>query len=732
MTANVNGANPSNSTLIIASQARSGFDRRLLAEAVRLHEEALGHPLNEPQAESAAREADGSLEQRIIARAQSLSIAPSLQEALHQLRSAFAAAILIGMILAVIAGATTAQVALGAEAHEPVNFFWVLGTILGINTLALILWLVLIFVQPGTATTGSLGAVAFALGRRLNYWLHKGPISGAVVQAFGSVYARSPLGRWTLSAVSHTLWLGFLIGSLVLVLLILSTKEYHFAWETTILSDRTYVALTRTLASAPEALGFTTPDAEQIAASRWAGVDNFSQEIEEAWSGLLVGSIVTYGILPRALLLLLSIALRGWAGWRFRLDTNRPGYSRLRNRLMPSSKNIGIIDADIAPEAAHAKEASTEEAHAVQASGPVAILGLEIDPPQAGWPPPLEGIDWLDLGLVDSRKQRRQTVESICSASEKPRLIVVVCSLTATPDRGTRAFINDLHHTSHIPVVLLLTEGQRLRNRGSGEQVTQRIDDWRQVAAEAQVEHNNIAEVDLDHLTELSRAKLAKLMGANPNARLAPRRIEKAFTLILEHVHSWTGTPSANEQAELHRKLAQLYRGEQQSWQTLLQAKVKEGGNQTTQLRTSASRMVSLLPDRLRRSSKWLAAGALAGAMGCVAASTLLAPATIVALPAWAGLGAAVSAALQPLMPERAKEEGLLEKIDLTEAVNSAALFAVLLELQGRDEAAITQIMDRVAAEDEPPIIADSGAARAWLDTLRHRLDLALATEGIR
>lgn len=707
------------------------LERQLLAEAVRLHEETQGRPFDEDQADTAGREAGGNLEQRIIARALSLSIAPALQEALHQLRSAFALATVIALALAILAGATAAKVVLGSETEGPINFFWVLGSLLGVNTIALIAWLILIFIRPTITTAGSLGSAAFALGRRINHWLHKGPVHVAAAQAVGSIYARSTLGRWTLSAVSHTLWLAFLVSSLVLVLLLLSTKEYSFAWETTILSDRTYVALTQSLAKAPEALGFTTPDAEQIVSSHWTEADNFSPEARKAWSGLLAGAIVAYGILPRALLLLICLLMRWRAGRHFTLDTSRPGYSRLRNRLMPTSRTIGIIDREETPQAPSWQETPPESALPAQGTGPIAILGLEIDPPQSDWPPLLGGIDWLDLGFVDNRSQRHHAIETILSALPKPRLIMVVCSLTATPDRGTRAFIRELQHTSHLPVALVLTEGQHLRNRGDGRQVAQRLDDWRQIAAEAKVEGEWIIEVDLDHLTDISRTKLAKRLGAQSSASVTPRRIEKAFAIILEHLERWTKEPDAGEQAELHRKIAQLYRGEggQQSWQALLQTKAQEGGNQVAQLQTSASRMMDLLPDRLRRSSKWLAAGALTGAMGCVAASTLVAPAAIVALPAWAGLGAAISAALQPLVPKQ-ENAAAPEQLDLTEAVNSAALFAIVLELQGRNEATITRVIDQVAIENEPPPIAGAAAARTWLDTLRQRLDQALATEG--
>jgi hypothetical protein len=716
---------------------RIDLGHRLLAETVRVYEDAQGFAIDDPQTDAIAREAGGDLEHRIIVRAQSLGIAPALENALHQLRSVSSLVIAIGMGMAAIAGATTARVALGTQVDEPLNFFWVLGSILGVQTIALLMWLVSMFIKPSAVATGSLGGAIFALARRANQWLHKGPAHLAAAQAAGSVFVRSSIGRWTLSALSHALWLSFITGCLLLVVLMLSTKQYSFAWETTILSDRTYIALTRALAFAPEALGFPTPDPEQIAASRWTGAGAPPPESREAWSGLLIGSIVAYGFLPRLVLLLLCLIVRQRASARFRLDTTLPGYARLQTRLMPVSKTIGVVDADKAPEAGWPTEARDEgQPLPIRAEGPIAIMGLEIDPPKSTWPPPLKGVDWLDLGMVDSRSERQRALEQITSALTPPRLIMVVCSVATTPDRGTRAFINELQQSSRTPVAIVLTEGQRLRARGHGDQVSQRIEDWRQLAKAAQVPKDRVAEIDLDHLTDASRANLAALIGVKEAGTSPGRRIEQAFTLILDHVERWSGEPSTSEQAELHRAIATLYRNERPSWQTLLRVNLKEGGNKVEQLKsnaeqlkTSAERVMELLPNRLRNSPKWLAAGATAGAMGCVAAATLIAPAAIAALPAWAGLGAALSLAIQPATSDRSAAASPPARIDLSQAVSSAALFAILLELQGRSEATITRIIDQVA-DDDPPPIDSARAAREWLDTLRHRLDLALAPEG--
>jgi hypothetical protein len=115
-----------------------------------------------------------------------------------------------------------------------------------------------------------------------------------------------------------------------------------------------------------------------------------------------------------------------------------------------------------------------------------------------------------------------------------------------------------------------------------------------------------------------------------------------------------------------------------------------------------------------------------------VAAAAFAAPAVIGALPVWSALGAAVAAVIRATKTVTKAPDTADEPIPSGrgDAVRAAALFALLLELQGREEAAITRILDATVGDDEPPEMETTAAARGWLDGLRHRLDLALAGEG--
>jgi hypothetical protein len=702
------------------------FRDQLLAEAVRLHEDAQGFAIDDPQARANAQQVKGDFETRIIARARALTNAPILQTAFHQLHTTFGLTIGIAMFVALMSGIGVARMALNSVPNGPVmNFFWVLGSVLGVPTLALLIWLALLWVRPATMVSNSLGGdFIFLLMRRINQWLHKGPMHVAAAQATASVYTRTPVGRWTLSAISHLLWLVFLVGCLLSLLLILSTKQYTFAWETTILSDQSYIILTRALASLPEAVGFSTPSPEQIAASHWRGDGSPPHSAREAWSGLLIGSLMIYGILPRIILLVFCVLARQQAIMRFRLNITLPGYARLETRLLPASQSLGVVDPDEgkADPAPVSLLPSAPQPSSAAATGPPAIMGFEVSQPAAHWPPPIEGVQWLDLGFVDSRNDRKNTLDRVRQAPNPPRLIAIVCSVTMTPDRGTQGFISDVQQASSSPVVIILTDGQQLRERGSTHEAEQRLRDWRELAVNAQVGEEQVIDLDLNHLTEASRAKLTAAIKGAQTVSASGQHLEQAFTLIVQHVQGWSDNPNAGAQAELHRDIAALYRNQRNTWQALLRTQLPASGNVVGQLKSSANQMIDLLPERLRLNPRWHAAGALAGALGCVAAATLMAPAAITSLPLWAGLGAALPMVIKPTSkPQQLEQETVA--MDFTEAVNGAALFALLLELQGNDEIQITRTIDRVVSDTEPPLIQDAEAARQWLDTLRERFD---------
>lgn len=700
-----------------------GFTDRLLAEAVCAAERE--GATDQRQADDAARVAGGDFETRIVVRARSLAMAEPLREALRQVRRATTLIGVVIMLVAVLAGLAAARAALR---EQTVNFFWAVGGLLGIQTILLAAWALMMWRGPAALSGGSAGGVVLALGRRMAHRWQATATSAAAIEATGAVYGRGSMGRWLFSAISHGLWVAFNAACLGMVILTLIASEKQFVWETTILSADAYTRLTQTMAWLPGKVGFGTPTDDQVAASNGATAEPDSEAMRHAWSGLLVGSLVIYGLAPRLLLFGLCLGRARGARARWRLDTRRPGYLRLQSTLMPQAERLGVVDPAGATGGEVGAGASLQPQPAPPGGfeGDPVILGLEIEPPGWPWPPAVDGVRWEDLGLVDDRGDRQRVLSRLVALSDRPRIVVVVCSLSTTPDRGHRSFLIRLQEAAGTAVGLVLSGGDVLRRRGDAGSVQRRVEDWQRLAADAGIDQEHMVEVDLDHLTDASMASLVAFLGG-PAAPPGGRRIESACDLIIDHLGRWRGEPDTKQQVELHRAIGGLYRSDHASWRTFLRAPAALKGDLKVPLKEAADRITGLLPGRLRADPKWMAAGALAGALGCVAAATLLSPVAIASLGVWSVLGAAIAAVAGGSRPQSQQTP---QKHDRAPSLRAAALFALLLELQGRDEAQITRILERVIPDEKDAVDdGDVETARHWLDGIRHRLDLALAAE---
>ncbi len=731
-----------------------GFNDRLLAEAMRLYEEDGRRPLDDPIAQLHAQSIEGDLEAKIISRANSSQMAGDLRRSLRTVRASVGWSVTAAVLLTFLLGAATARATLGTATDGVVNFYWVLGGVLGVQTFALIAWLIVMLgtaiahlrsIRSGGASVSgasgiiSLGAAVLTAAQWLASRFAREAHQAAAVAAAARVNASGALGRWTFSAVTHLLWLSFNVGCLALVFYLLATRHYTFVWETTILSPDRYVMLTRGIAALPDRCGIITPSREQIRNSQSpppADATAPASQASEAWAGLLVGSLVLYGFGPRLLLLGYSLGRRRTQRNRYRLDLSMSGYARLEHKLMPRSASMGILSQDADPNQIAPHEPQRRET-VRPVSAAHAIVGYEIERPHhAGWPPSLHGIEWDDLGIIEDGRDRRAVLSRLDSSEMEPASLVIVCGLTTTPDRGIERFLTEAISRIRQPAALILTGGQAMRERGmDAERIGQRTSDWRALAVRAGIEPGRIIEIDLDRLTDTSRRRMKSLITGDRNEQSADMRlIDRAFELIANEATTWaesTRRASVDSQAELHRRIASLYGSEDASWRKLLGAGPSLKGDFAAQIRSSAQRMQALLPDRLKRSPKWIAAGALGGALGCVAAATFISPVAIGALPMWSGIGAAITTIWQP-RKEKANEEqdqGAHAPTDahFGDAVRAAALFALVLELQGRDEASITRSIDEAIGPHPDRVIHSAQQTRDWLDGVRHRFDLSMA-----
>lgn len=700
----------------------SRLDGILLAEAVRSLEETSGPLDGSADAAATACAQGGDFETRIIHRAYALPAAGALLAALAHLRGATIVAAVLASVVAMAGGGSGTHALLSASGNGAVNVFLTLVTLLGLPVLTLLVWLVLAVMTGGQMATGVIGRGVLALAGRLARWFDSGPAHFALTRAVAQALAESGAARWLAGALSHWLWLAYLVGVLAVLLLHFSTREYAFHWETTILAQHHYQTVTQVLAALPGWLGFPVPDESMVAESRRPS-GTTSAAISHAWAGLLLGCIVVYGIFPRVAALLFSVAAARRALARIRLQTSHIGYARLRPLLMPVAQPVGVIDPDRPIDTASLVDAA--EPPPIGRDGPLVLMGLEMDRPGSGWPPPVGGIEWQDLGFVNDRTDRHRVLDHLTGVVPTPRAVVVACAMTVTPDRGHLAFFRELARQTGLALLIVLTGGQRLRARGHPQTLAMRVEDWRRLARTAGVPDDRVIEADLDQLTDESARQLAqRLVGDRGPLAEGPDGVAiigRVFDMIVDHAHRWQGRPDERQRLALQQAIAALYRNRVTRWPADLRLSLDSGVPAVSSLSAAADHVIGLLPARLRINPRWLAAGALAGALGCLATATLAAPVALAALPAWTGLGAALAAVLDRTTTRRPAEPA--EETDIGEAVAAAAMFALILHLQGQTEATITDRLDRILGEDDVPRMADAAAARAWLDAVRDRLD---------
>ncbi|WP_432217983.1 DUF2868 domain-containing protein [Pseudomonas kribbensis] len=421
-----------------------------LTETVRLREEHAG-PLDDQEANRLARAAGGDLPGRIQRRALWLAERDGLTSALkHWLQGARLALVLLA-IFAVLSGAGLAFAALG---QTPVNVFWALGSLLGLNLILLLSWAL------GLVFAGEHGATLGRLWLWLSEKLARDAKAAQLAPALLLMLQRKKLNRWALGTLVNGLWLLAMFSALVLLLTLMATRRYGFVWETTILSADTFINMTQALGALPALLGFNVPTVDMIRASGDIALN--IESARQAWATWLVGVLVVYGVLPRLLLALFCFWRWNSGKAALRLDLNLPGYAQLRERLMPTSERLGITDPE--PAQLHRVESTVGE----HASDGALLVAIELDD-QHPWPPTLPK-NVSNAGILDSRESRNKLLEQL--SRFPPARLAIACDPRRSPDRGSLALIAELARNAAATRVWLLQapQGQALD--------AERLGDW--------------------------------------------------------------------------------------------------------------------------------------------------------------------------------------------------------------------------------------------------------------
>lgn len=439
------------------------FNSLWLAEAVRLQEEQQG-VLADSEAVRHAKAKAGDLQQRIITRAQWLANKTNLLVVQQTTITTLHWTIRLLCVLAFFMGIGLVLPTFSTQDHT-INIFSALGCLLGLNLLMLVVWIL------GTSIGGkSVNQIA-----KFSLWLATkltGKKQAAqLMPALLTLLHQKRLERWWLGRLTNGLWLLASLVATASLLILLATQRYGFIWQTTILNVDTFMAVVHWLGALPNTLGFPIPSDELIRQSGDMAV--MTDTARQVWATWLVGVLVVYGILPRLILFILCSLLWRHGYQQLTLNLSLPSYALLKSRLLPDKETIGITDK--VPNDWYEPVAVTSN---WSEQGAV-IVAIELEQDHF-WPPLLpKGV--TDLGVIESRAQRKELLEQL---TVKPvAKLLIVCDPKRSVDRGTLNLITELAHCAATTKVSLLADLQT---------DPERLQDWQQALEQLQLTYNEL------------------------------------------------------------------------------------------------------------------------------------------------------------------------------------------------------------------------------------------------
>lgn len=415
----------------------SPLSRALVMDAVQRIESA--GPLDDAAALQRAFHASPARAEQVQRRAWLLGERLGLQAELARWRPVGIGVLLALAVMVALASLGAARAVLSEG--RSINTIAAFVSLLGLHALTLLVWLLGLLLSGGRGGGPSLGGLALWLTARLP--LERGPHSLTLLQSVTALLARQRLLAWLTGAISHGIWSIAFVLMLAALAFGFAFRAYQLSWETTILSPAFFQRFVHTTSALPAWLGLPVPDAaavQRVSMGSDVAAQGGAQQSDWAW--WLMGCVLAYGLLPRALL-----ALLGWARWRAgtrrlaQVDMSDPYVLRLVHRLDALEPPPVVTDAE------HRAAPSDRAAPPLGppgAPGSLAVIGFEL-PPEAPWPP--SGLPDMPTGslpalrLAGSEAERKAALDQLALA--RPASLLLVVHAPSSPDRGTARFVRE-------------------------------------------------------------------------------------------------------------------------------------------------------------------------------------------------------------------------------------------------------------------------------------------------
>ena len=409
-----------------------------LCEALRLKETQWGQLDDRAASLRAAQEPTAA--RQIAERANLLGEPSGVALALGRVQSGLWIALGVLLGVAVLVGSSAALAALGTGL-QPVNVVSALVVLLGINLVSLAFWLLSLFIGVGSGGWLAQG------WRWLVRKLATGPEVALAGQAWWSIWQQAGGLRWVLSSVTHACWLVASLTMLVVLSFTLSIRHFSFAWETTLLSADSFIALTQIMGAVPQWFGFAIPDSETVRAS--GHLSSNSAQAQALWASWLMGALICYGLIPRALLCIASLFMVARAWPRTQPQLKSPYYQALLAKMEPAALSPeGLPPPAVKPRYPSQDKVANSATYAM-------ITGIELE---GEWPPLGLGSAIVHTVMIDSRDTRNMALGRVAQLS--PRRLVIACDARHTPDRGTLRLIAELSSYAGKTLVWLQSVGR--------------------------------------------------------------------------------------------------------------------------------------------------------------------------------------------------------------------------------------------------------------------------------
>lgn len=425
--------------------------KRQLVELVRILEErAYIFPVDPVQMTEALRDVDADTEIKLLRRAEMVDRNQQLQDTLVQIRSGAFWLWVFAATLMFASGFSATYVLMDSQG---LNFFLILASVLGLNTVMLWLWLLSVGLRLKFGQTAR---------HPMSWFRGKDPVNQAILRLLAEEWQQSST-RWKIGQTSHSLWLATLLGMLTSILLLLVVRQYTFNWESTLLTNAASVKAIEWLSWLPVHVGFSVPDATAVLKGRL----NSNIDDARAWAGLLIGSIICYGIFPRGI---------AWAICKIMLvlkPTPLPLTKPYYQKIIQQWQNK-VIDADNQRESF----AVVSPKITINQAEKWAVM-LEAEWPDTTWFVHTLGQDWLDKGIAGSRHHIHALIEEL---QQQPVQLLIGVRIHTVPDRGILRHITQLAEAAKGGAVV-----QLLADNTFSDGLTDNLQHWQNALSERQL-----------------------------------------------------------------------------------------------------------------------------------------------------------------------------------------------------------------------------------------------------